>query len=101
MLLTHDSLVGGVFCVQNSGAQPSNAMEALGATVGRTSEIDVDIAGIRNLRLRAELAPPGSPGFLDSGPPGGCAGSRRYHGFQILSKSYKSAIPLINFATKP
>ena len=38
---------------EDSGAQASNAMEGLGATFGETLEIDVDIAEIRNLRLRA------------------------------------------------
>ena len=47
----HASLVGDK---EDSGAQPRNAMEALGAAVGQTSEIDVDIAEIRNLRLRFE-----------------------------------------------
>ena len=37
---------------EDSGAQASNAMEGLGATFGETLEIDVDIAEIRNLRLR-------------------------------------------------
>ena len=36
---------------EDSGAQPSNAMEALRATVGPTSEIIMDIAEIRNLKL--------------------------------------------------
>ena len=40
---------------EDSGAQPSNAMEALGATVGQIPEIDVDIAEIINLRLRILL----------------------------------------------
>ena len=39
---------------EDSGAQASNAMEGLGATFGETLEIDVDIAEIRNLRLRKE-----------------------------------------------
>ena len=37
---------------EDSGAQASNAMEGLGATFCETLDIDVDIAEIRNLRLR-------------------------------------------------
>ena len=64
MLLSHDGRVGGAFRVQlcgtriraqrtlgdkeDSGAQPSNAMEGLGATFGETLEIDVDIADIKS-----------------------------------------------------